>query len=129
MGAATRDPCSLAMDAVKDLADSGKVFVRDGNAFINRCTKPDKKEYVQICRAVAIWFAMMVESATSSSSSTSPSTTSSSAAHNRGRALSWLSRRRRKGKKGAQQHSPRTRAHAVSVLRQVCTPTPLPAAW
>ncbi|TNY22068.1 protein transporter Sec61 subunit gamma [Rhodotorula diobovata] len=47
------------MDAVKDLADSGKVFVRDGNAFINRCTKPDKKEYVQICRAVAIGFAMM----------------------------------------------------------------------
>ncbi|GAA5889717.1 hypothetical protein JCM8208_001110 [Rhodotorula glutinis] len=47
------------MDAVKDFADSGKVFVRDGNAFITRCTKPDKKEYVQICRAVAIGFAMM----------------------------------------------------------------------
>ncbi|BGP39089.1 hypothetical protein JCM10450v2_003041 [Rhodotorula kratochvilovae] len=47
------------MDAVKDLADSGKVFIRDGNNFINRCTKPDKKEYLQICRAVAIGFAMM----------------------------------------------------------------------
>ncbi|KWU47489.1 hypothetical protein RHOSPDRAFT_11363, partial [Rhodotorula sp. JG-1b] len=27
--------------------------------FISRCTKPDKKEYLQICRAVAIGFAMM----------------------------------------------------------------------
>ncbi|GAA5994100.1 translocon subunit SSS1 [Rhodotorula paludigena] len=47
------------MDAAKDLADSAKVFVRDGNTFINRCTKPNKKEYAQICRAVAIGFAMM----------------------------------------------------------------------
>ncbi|BGP54777.1 hypothetical protein JCM8202_003286 [Rhodotorula sphaerocarpa] len=47
------------MDAVKDLADNSKTFVNDGQAFISRCTKPDKKEYLQICRAVAIGFAMM----------------------------------------------------------------------
>ncbi|BGP15244.1 hypothetical protein JCM10213_000713 [Rhodosporidiobolus nylandii] len=47
------------MDAVKDLAASSEAFVKDGKVFINRCTKPDKKEYLQICRAVAIGFAMM----------------------------------------------------------------------
>ncbi|GAA5879586.1 hypothetical protein JCM5296_003035 [Sporobolomyces johnsonii] len=47
------------MDAVKDLGDSAKAFVKDGNNFMTRCTKPDKKEYLQICRAVAIGFAMM----------------------------------------------------------------------
>ncbi|GAA5855713.1 hypothetical protein JCM8547_001654 [Rhodosporidiobolus lusitaniae] len=47
------------MDAVKDLASSGEAFVKDGQNFLTRCTKPDKKEYLQICRAVAIGFAMM----------------------------------------------------------------------
>ncbi|GAA5975205.1 hypothetical protein JCM11641_004393 [Rhodosporidiobolus odoratus] len=47
------------MDAVKDLAQSSEDFVKDGKAFMTRCTKPDQKEYLQICRAVAIGFAMM----------------------------------------------------------------------
>ncbi|GAA5893018.1 translocon subunit SSS1 [Sporobolomyces salmoneus] len=47
------------MEAIKDLTESGKTFVKDGNNFMTRCTKPDQKEYIQICRAVAIGFAMM----------------------------------------------------------------------
>ncbi|BGO90700.1 hypothetical protein NBRC10512_000639 [Rhodotorula toruloides] len=47
------------MDAVRDLTSSGKSFVKDGQQFMNKCTKPDQKEYLQICRAVAIGFAMM----------------------------------------------------------------------
>ncbi|GAA5823688.1 hypothetical protein JCM11251_000726 [Rhodosporidiobolus azoricus] len=47
------------MDAVKDLVQSGEAFAKDGKTFMTRCTKPDQKEYIQICRAVAIGFAMM----------------------------------------------------------------------
>lgn len=34
-------------------------FVRDGNMFLTRCTKPSQKEFLQISRAVAIGFAVM----------------------------------------------------------------------
>ncbi|KAG8925834.1 Sec61p translocation complex subunit [Tulasnella sp. 418] len=34
-------------------------FVREGNQFITRCTKPTQKEFIQICRAVAIGFVFM----------------------------------------------------------------------
>ncbi|ORY91649.1 protein transporter Sec61 subunit gamma [Leucosporidium creatinivorum] len=47
------------MDAIKDLSQSAQTFAHDGQAFMTRCTKPDKKEYLQICRAVAMGFAIM----------------------------------------------------------------------
>jgi len=34
-------------------------FIKDGNQFLARCTKPSQKEFIQICRAVAIGFAVM----------------------------------------------------------------------
>ncbi|KAF9434781.1 Sec61p translocation complex subunit [Entomortierella beljakovae] len=36
-----------------------KQFVKDGIAFINRCTKPDRKEFLQITQAVSMGFFVM----------------------------------------------------------------------
>ncbi|KAM0788768.1 hypothetical protein ACM66B_002858 [Microbotryomycetes sp. NB124-2] len=47
------------MEAVKDLKRNTETFVKEGNQFMTRCTKPDQKEYLQIARAVAIGFAIM----------------------------------------------------------------------
>ncbi|KAH7886118.1 hypothetical protein F5I97DRAFT_1808911 [Phlebopus sp. FC_14] len=44
---------------LKEFMDIPQQFVRDGNQFITRCTKPSQKEFTQICRAVAIGFAVM----------------------------------------------------------------------
>ncbi|ODQ68327.1 protein translocase SEC6 [Nadsonia fulvescens var. elongata DSM 6958] len=34
-------------------------FIKEGTTFINKCTKPDKKEYIQIIRAVGTGFLVM----------------------------------------------------------------------
>jgi protein transport protein SEC61 subunit gamma-like protein len=65
------------MEAVQDLVDIPKNFLKasshgrntrsqrlkslmqEGMMFLNRCTKPSQKEYVQICKSVAIGFAIM----------------------------------------------------------------------
>ncbi|KAK9896933.1 protein transporter Sec61 subunit gamma [Cystobasidium minutum MCA 4210] len=47
------------MDSVKELVETPQRFVKEGNQFLARCTKPDKKEYLAICQAVAIGFAVM----------------------------------------------------------------------
>ncbi|KAF9291613.1 Sec61p translocation complex subunit [Mortierella alpina] len=36
-----------------------KQFIKDGVAFINRCTKPDRKEFMQITQAVSMGFFVM----------------------------------------------------------------------
>ncbi|KAF8987207.1 Sec61p translocation complex subunit [Podila verticillata] len=36
-----------------------KQFIKDGVAFINRCTKPDRKEFLQITQAVSMGFFIM----------------------------------------------------------------------
>ncbi|KAF9427089.1 Sec61p translocation complex subunit [Podila epigama] len=36
-----------------------KQFVKDGVAFLNRCTKPDRKEFMQITQAVSMGFLIM----------------------------------------------------------------------
>ncbi|KAG6837689.1 hypothetical protein H0H93_004965 [Arthromyces matolae] len=36
-----------------------KQFVKDGNHFLTRCTKPSQTEFTQICKAVAIGFGVM----------------------------------------------------------------------
>jgi len=46
-------------DRFKEFIDVPQQFFKEGNQFINRCTKPDKREYIQISRAVAIGFVVM----------------------------------------------------------------------
>ncbi|KZT52503.1 secE/sec61-gamma protein [Calocera cornea HHB12733] len=43
----------------KEFVEVPQQFFREGNQFLTRCTKPDKREYIQISRAVAIGFAVM----------------------------------------------------------------------
>ncbi|WAQ90350.1 hypothetical protein PtA15_12A339 [Puccinia triticina] len=47
------------MDQVKEISEIPQKFLKEGSQFMNRCTKPDQKEFIQICRAVAIGFAIM----------------------------------------------------------------------
>ncbi|ORY19905.1 protein translocation complex subunit SSS1 [Clohesyomyces aquaticus] len=47
------------MDQVKEMADVPQEFVRDGLQFINRCTKPDKREFIKISQAVGVGFVVM----------------------------------------------------------------------
>ncbi|MCJ1305657.1 Sec61p translocation complex subunit [Hypocenomyce scalaris] len=46
-------------DQFKDLADIPRDFLRDGTQFLNRCTKPDKREFIKISQAVGIGFVVM----------------------------------------------------------------------
>ncbi|KZP25395.1 protein translocase SEC6 [Athelia psychrophila] len=46
-------------DKVREFIEIPQQFVREGKQFITRCTKPSQTEYLQICRAVAIGFAVM----------------------------------------------------------------------
>jgi len=46
-------------EKVKELLEFPQEFIRDGNQFIVRCIKPSQKEFLQICKAVAIGFAVM----------------------------------------------------------------------
>jgi len=46
-------------DQLKELADIPRDFVRDGTQFLNRCTKPDKHEFIKISQAVGMGFVIM----------------------------------------------------------------------
>ncbi|KAA8913284.1 hypothetical protein FN846DRAFT_930443 [Sphaerosporella brunnea] len=46
-------------DQITQLLEIPKEFIRDGIQFINRCTKPDKREFLQISRAVGVGFIVM----------------------------------------------------------------------
>ncbi|ELR03199.1 Sec61p translocation complex subunit [Pseudogymnoascus destructans] len=46
-------------DQFQEILDIPKDFVKDGTMFINRCTKPDRREFTQISRAVGIGFIVM----------------------------------------------------------------------
>ncbi|KAF3907452.1 Sec61p translocation complex subunit [Orbilia brochopaga] len=46
-------------DQVSQIAEIPKDFLREGTQFINRCTKPDRKEFLKISQAVAIGFICM----------------------------------------------------------------------
>ncbi|CCC68492.1 hypothetical protein NCAS_0B04080 [Naumovozyma castellii] len=41
---------------IEKLMDAPLEFVKDGNQFLNKCKKPDLKEYTRIVRAVGIGF-------------------------------------------------------------------------
>jgi len=46
-------------EQIKEIADIPKDFLRDGTQFINRCTKPDKREFIKISQAVGMGFVIM----------------------------------------------------------------------
>ncbi|KAF2022171.1 protein translocase SEC6 [Aaosphaeria arxii CBS 175.79] len=46
-------------DQIKEFADLPQEFVREGVQFINRCQKPDKREFIKISQAVATGFIVM----------------------------------------------------------------------
>ncbi len=43
----------------KDIVDDAKDFVQDSTFFVNRCSKPDKKEFIKIASSCALGFAVM----------------------------------------------------------------------
>ncbi|GAB7353574.1 hypothetical protein MBLNU459_g4001t1 [Dothideomycetes sp. NU459] len=46
-------------DQLKDLAEIPRDFIKDGTQFINRCTKPDRREFLKISQAVGVGFLVM----------------------------------------------------------------------
>ncbi|KAG5718093.1 hypothetical protein E4T56_gene13751 [Termitomyces sp. T112] len=46
-------------DKIREFLDVPQQFLRDGNQFLTRCTKPSQTEFTQICKAVAIGFGIM----------------------------------------------------------------------
>ncbi|KAF2802909.1 protein translocase SEC6 [Mytilinidion resinicola] len=46
-------------DQLKEFADMPQEFVKDGMQFLNRCTKPDKREFLKISQAVGVGFIVM----------------------------------------------------------------------
>ncbi|KAE9965928.1 hypothetical protein BLS_008304 [Venturia inaequalis] len=46
-------------DQVKELAEIPREFLKEGTQFLNRCTKPDKREFMKISQAVGIGFLIM----------------------------------------------------------------------
>ncbi|KAI0068131.1 protein translocase SEC6 [Artomyces pyxidatus] len=46
-------------EKIQEFIEIPQEFVRDGNQFLIRCTKPSQKEFVSLCKAVAIGFAVM----------------------------------------------------------------------
>ncbi|GMK58010.1 hypothetical protein CspeluHIS016_0500420 [Cutaneotrichosporon spelunceum] len=55
----TTTPRTNMSESVKELADIPKNFIKEGMHFMNRCTKPSKTEYIQLCRAVGVGFLVM----------------------------------------------------------------------
>ncbi|KAI1478279.1 protein translocase SEC6 [Daldinia sp. FL1419] len=47
------------MSDVQDLLEIPRDFVKDGTQFLTRCTKPDKREFIQISKAVGVGFLVM----------------------------------------------------------------------
>ncbi|CAG8501364.1 16650_t:CDS:2 [Funneliformis mosseae] len=46
-------------DNIKEFIEMPRQFVKEGSQFINRCTKPDRKEFIKISQAVAMGFFVM----------------------------------------------------------------------
>ncbi|EGR46898.1 hypothetical protein MKX07_003357 [Trichoderma sp. CBMAI-0711] len=46
-------------DQVEEILEVPREFFKDGVQFINRCQKPDKKEFLKLCQAVGIGFGVM----------------------------------------------------------------------
>ncbi|KAG9245564.1 hypothetical protein BJ878DRAFT_500999 [Calycina marina] len=46
-------------DQVQELLDVPRAFFTDGMQFINKCQKPDKREFLKISQAVGVGFVVM----------------------------------------------------------------------
>ncbi|KKY19761.1 putative translocation complex subunit sss1 [Phaeomoniella chlamydospora] len=46
-------------ETFQEIADVPKDFLRDGTQFLNRCTKPDRREFIKISQAVGMGFLIM----------------------------------------------------------------------
>ncbi|RSH82747.1 Sec61p translocation complex subunit [Apiotrichum porosum] len=46
-------------ESVKDLIEIPSSFFKESTHFINRCVKPNKEEFIQLCRAISIGFCVM----------------------------------------------------------------------
>ncbi|CAJ0760288.1 17233_t:CDS:2 [Entrophospora sp. SA101] len=46
-------------DQLKEFVEMPKQFIKEGTQFVNRCTKPDRKEFIKISQAVAMGFFVM----------------------------------------------------------------------
>lgn len=49
----------IMSDQLQELIDIPRDFIKDGTMFINRCTKPDKREFIKISQAVGVGFLVM----------------------------------------------------------------------
>ncbi|KAI1645843.1 protein translocase SEC6 [Daldinia loculata] len=47
------------MSDIQDLLEIPRDFIKDGTQFLTRCTKPDKREFIQISKAVGVGFLVM----------------------------------------------------------------------
>ncbi|KAI9000179.1 Sec61p translocation complex subunit [Gaertneriomyces sp. JEL0708] len=47
------------MDNVQELIDGPRQFLKDGVQLMNRCTKPDKREFIKVSQAVSMGFLIM----------------------------------------------------------------------
>ncbi|KAI0848426.1 protein translocase SEC6 [Daldinia vernicosa] len=47
------------MSDIQDILEIPRDFVKDGTQFLTRCTKPDKREFIQISKAVGVGFLVM----------------------------------------------------------------------
>ncbi|CAO3638957.1 unnamed protein product [Cunninghamella blakesleeana] len=50
---------SEAKESIQEFVEAPKHFVKDGIQFLNRCKKPDQKEFLKITQAVAMGFAAL----------------------------------------------------------------------
>ncbi|EHK97252.1 putative protein transport protein Sec61 subunit gamma [Glarea lozoyensis 74030] len=46
-------------DQLQEFMDIPRDFIKDGTQFINRCTKPDRREFIKISQAVGVGFIAM----------------------------------------------------------------------
>jgi protein transport protein SEC61 subunit gamma-like protein len=46
-------------DQISEFMDIPREFIKDGTQFINRCTKPDRREFIKISQAVGVGFLVM----------------------------------------------------------------------
>ncbi|KAH7310413.1 secE/sec61-gamma protein [Stachybotrys elegans] len=46
-------------DQTQELLEYPTVFVKDGVQFVNKCQKPDRKEFIRLSQAVGVGFIVM----------------------------------------------------------------------
>ncbi|KAI4741535.1 hypothetical protein E4T50_08017 [Aureobasidium sp. EXF-12298] len=49
----------MSSSQMQEIMEMPREFIKDGTQFINRCTKPDKREFLKISQAVGVGFLVM----------------------------------------------------------------------